>query len=29
LEAQIKAHTTAMATMLERFRGLISEAQNI
>jgi hypothetical protein len=29
LEAQIKAHTTAMTTMLERFRGLISEAQNI
>jgi len=29
LEAQIKAHTTAITTMLERFRGLISEAQNI
>jgi hypothetical protein len=29
LEDQIKAHTAAMSTMLERFRGLISEAQNI
>ena len=29
LEAQIKAHTAAMSTMLERFRVLISEAQNI
>jgi hypothetical protein len=29
LEDQIKAHTTAMTTMLERFRVLISEAQNI
>ena len=29
LEAQIKAHTAAMATMLERFRVLISEGQNI
>jgi protein MpaA len=29
LEDQIKAHTTAVATMLERFRVLISEAQNI
>ena len=29
LESQIKAHTTAVTTMLERFRVLISEAQNI
>lgn len=29
LESQIKAHTTALATMLERFRVLISEGQNI
>lgn len=29
LDAQIKAHTVAVATMLERFRVLISEAQNI
>ena len=29
VEAQIKAHTTAITTMLERFRVLISEGQNI
>jgi hypothetical protein len=29
MESQVKAHTTAVTTMLERFRVLISEAQNI